>query len=74
MVLAALKQCNHNGDCTECPYWYKKFDDDCTEHLAQDAIAVINQIAKERDEAIEQLRPSLPCGTGRGKDRKENEE
>lgn len=59
-VLTALKQCKYGGDCTECPYWYAKCEDDCTEHMMQDAIDLINQIAKERDEAIEQLRSVVP--------------
>ena len=37
------------------------------------AIDVISK-EKERANNFVSLRPSLPCGTGRGKDRKENEE
>ena len=54
-VLQGLKCCRTlDTDCAHCPYMEHVYH--CRKHLIKDAFAVINQIAKERDEAIEQLR------------------
>lgn len=54
-VLQGLKCCKTlDTDCAHCPYMEYIYH--CRKYLMKDAHAVIYQIAKERDEAIEQLR------------------
>ena len=56
-IKKGLEVCGKQAECRQCGYFHSHpVDENCVEILLADALAYIQQIERERDAAVEQLK------------------